>query len=123
MNTIEIIKKAQKTHVEWKKFLEKFPDVKSMEEYQYIGTIEHHQKWIENYDGVINEIERLQDENEKLEKENSYMVEHWIPREQRDELQTELDDAKVVIDTLRTSIKNAKLEERLGMNVKQLKGK
>lgn len=63
MRAIEIIKKARETHENWLAYLEKHLDSQSLKEFEHVGGVNHHRKYIKEYNEVIADIEQLQDEN------------------------------------------------------------
>jgi len=66
MTAIEILKRAKRIHKGWADFFEKNPDKQAL--YEHAGDLDHHKKWVENYDKVIAYIEQLHAENKKLTK-------------------------------------------------------
>lgn len=69
MDVIKMLKEAQKTHIDWAEFLEKYPAAEFYQQYKHIGNAELHRKYIKEYDEVIAFIKQLQSENPDLHKE------------------------------------------------------
>ena len=66
MDVIKIIEEAIETHKGWIMFFKDNPGTEGNKEYQYAGNIKHHEEWIEKYNKVIVEIERLKEQEVSL---------------------------------------------------------
>ncbi len=75
MSAIKIINKSKAIHIEWLKFLQDNPDKRGLPQYQHVGSIEHHEQYIKEYDIVLTELER----------------ERWTPVEDRAYPEDEID--------------------------------
>ena len=53
---IAIIEAAQQTHINWADYFRKWPLEQKAIQHQNVGNIEHHRKYIRDYDKVLHKL-------------------------------------------------------------------
>ena len=56
MSAIDVLKESRQTHVEWRDYFKKNPELQKLNKYKCLGDVEFHEKCVTNYDNAIAEL-------------------------------------------------------------------